>query len=535
MSGEQAEGQPRRTDPRSFLARGIEGLKNGLLPIAALAYSLGDEGRFAILAGLGLAVLIVGAALAISFLAWTRLTYTVGAEDIRVDSGLLSRTARSVPYDRIQDVSLEQKLVPRLLGLVAIRFETGAGKGEDLSLAYLSEAEGERLRELVRDRRDSGEAGRDIGAGERDCGEERREEAITLFAMSPRRVLTFGLFNFSLVVMAVIGGAAEQFDFLFPFDLWDFDEWEQRLAGPGAWLAGLGAAAQIAGAAIAILVLIVLGVATGVIRTALREWNFRLDRTPRGLRRRRGLLTRTDVMLPVHRVQAQTIATGAVRRRFGWKSLSLVSLASDSGSGNHVVAPFARAEELEPILAVTGFTPPAADLDWHRTADAYRRDRALHRFAAGAFFAVVVLVTQAQAQLEGIAGDPLWSLAPPAFGAAFGLRAWFASRFEAIGLDRTQLHRKGGWLAPWLTTASRPRLNSVEVAQGALARRHGYATLHLGLAGGTLAMDGLPAAAARDLAERLLESMTVEDFAEIGRDQARRSAQSGLASNLAAT
>ena len=40
----------------------------------------------------------------------------------------------------------------------------------------------------------------------------------------------------------------------------------------------------------------------GVVRTVLRDFGFRLDRTGNGLRRRRGLLTKTDVSLPARRI-----------------------------------------------------------------------------------------------------------------------------------------------------------------------------------------------------------------------------------------
>lgn len=188
---------PQRTAPKGLLVRGFDGLRTGVLPLALLVFTMREDGMLALLVGLGLAAVVVIASIAIAVLAWLRLTYTVGEDDIRVESGLLSRTARSVPYERIQDISLEQKLVPRLLGLVSVKFETGAGAGEDLSLQYLTEDEGERLRELVRERRDGGAA---ISA------DQPQDEDPVLFAMGPGRVLTFGLFNFSLVVMAVVGG-----------------------------------------------------------------------------------------------------------------------------------------------------------------------------------------------------------------------------------------------------------------------------------------------------------------------------------------
>ena len=100
---------------------------------------------------------------------------------------------------------------------------------------------------------------------------------------------------------------------------------------------------QVATGVAGVVLLVVIGVVTGIVRTVLTDFGFRLDRTGVGLRRRRGLLTRTDVTLPVSRAQAALVASGPVRDRFGWRELRLQSLAKDEGSkGAHVVAPLAR-------------------------------------------------------------------------------------------------------------------------------------------------------------------------------------------------
>ena len=91
------------------------------------------------LAAAVLIVLIVG----VTALIWSRFTYQVTAREIRIRSGLLNRNNRSIPFDRIQDVSLEQKLISRLLGLATVALETGSGGGEDGQLDALSRADAE--------------------------------------------------------------------------------------------------------------------------------------------------------------------------------------------------------------------------------------------------------------------------------------------------------------------------------------------------------------------------------------------------------
>ena len=509
MSG-NTDDTPRRTDPRTFAVRAVSLLSQLVIPIMIGGFAILDEGEFddMILFFLPLVLAVVGANILFAYLRWSRLTYSVGEADIRVDSGVLSRAARSVPYERIQDVSLEQKLVPRLFGLVEVKFETGAGGGDDLTLAYLPESEGERLRELVRTRRE--------GAVLEQSDDEvpaSTEESRLLFAMSSRRVVTFGLFEFSLAVVAVVGGFASQIDFLLPFEIWDWRAWREQLAGPGQWLAGLGFLAQVIGGLFAVGSLLLVGVVTGVVRTVMREWDFRLERTDKGLRRRRGLVTRTDLVMPVHRVQALRVRTGFVRRLFGWHALKLVSLAGDSGSANHEAVPFAQMQEIAPVVAETGFSLPDHTLDWHRAMPTYRIDNFLVGFA-------ITLVTSAVVLALGRFDVAL--LLVFIGGGWMALQEYLAWRWGRHAIDAGQLYTRRGWFAPDVAIASRGKLQSVEIVRNPLARMRGYADLRFGLAGGRLRIRGLPLVEARQIRDAVLDSMTEQDFSEIVEGQTVR-------------
>lgn len=450
-----------------------------------------------------MAAIVIGSL--ITYLGWRRFTYLVGEADIRVESGILTRQARSIPYERIQDVSLAEPLLARLFGLVAVKFETGAGGGEDISLSYVTAAEAERLRHLVRERREENAAGNvALAGGTSALAEEPAGEQ--LFAMGPHRLVTFGLFEFSLAVFAVLFGLLQYADSLVDLSIWDVRVWEAWLSEQGTWVARLGPAAQMVGAIIGLITLILIGFLTGLARTIAREWGFVLERTPRGFRRRRGLFTRTDVVMPAHRVQALHIGTGLVRYRFGWHSLSFVSLAQDNESASHDVAPFATMAEIAPIAAAAGFRLPDAGTQWQRASTAYRNDRIL---GAAAILAVIAAVLAIFAPFG-------WFLIPigvALVATAINLYEWEFRRRHAI--DETQVYAMHGLLAPQSEIGKRLKLHSVEVAQGPIARLRGYATLHLGLAGGVLAIHGLPLARARELRRAVLDTMCAKDFAHI--------------------
>jgi len=505
---EMAEGW-QRVHPFAVLVTGLRNIRQAIFPIVIVLFGSQSIGGMRAGVVLGILLLILLFNVGGAWLAWRKLRYLVGESDVRLEQGILSRQARSVPHDRIQDVSLEQGLLPRLFGLVEVRFETGAGGKDELKLAYVTQEEGERLREVVRDQKEAPAAMPATTAqGAEEQVAAQQPPAQLLFAMPPGRLLTFGLFQFSLVIVALIGAALQQVEFLLPFDIWDIDGWEKRLSGPGQWLSGLGWLSQIIGALSGVLFLIVLGVLTGIGRTFLRDWDFRLEKTAKGFRRRRGLLTKTDVVMPAHRVQAVTMGAGLVRRIWGWHSLSFISLAQDAKSANHDVAPFAQVREIEPIVREANFHLPAPDTDWHRPSPKYRFDTALLGAIPVALVGIVCLFF-AEVYWLG------WLLF--AFAAFEALRQHFLWRYERHAVDATQIITRRGWLVPRTTMANRVKLHSVEISQGLIAKRRGYCHLVFGLAGGSFAFNGLPLEEAEAMRAAVLDSIASVDFAHLPR------------------
>ncbi|MGB3710995.1 MAG: PH domain-containing protein, partial [Erythrobacter sp.] len=338
-----------------------------------------------------------------------------------------------------------------------------------------------------------------------------------LFTMGPRRIFTFGLFEFSLAVFAVLGGLLQTASSFVDFEIWDPDIWQVFFEDQADTVAALGPDAQVVSAIAGLIGVFLIGSATGIVRTFTREWGFLLERTPRGFRRRRGLFTRTDVVMPIHRVQGLKIGTRAIRYRFGWHGLRFVSLAQDSGAANHVVAPFARMDEIEPIVEASGFHLPDDRTDWHRASRKYMFDRALIE-------AATILLLGIVAWAIFLAVLPDWS--DVVLGAALILSGLSALaqvlgwRYRRHALDASQIMARGGILSPKSQIATRLKLHSVEIAQGPIARLRGYATVHLGQAGGIFAIPGVPVARAREVRRLVLDTIAATDFSQLESQQA---------------
>jgi len=236
------------------------------------------------------------------------------------------------------------------------------------------------------------------------------------------------------------------------------------------------------------------------------------------------------VVMPAHRVQGLVIGTGMLRYRFGWHALSFVSLAQDAESESHVVAPFAKLDEIAPIMTAAGFALPDAATQWRRASKRHRTDMAL-RDAALFLLAAIPVAIYAPFGLF------LVPLGAAVVAVGVNLYAW---EFRRHAIDEAQVYASRGFLSPTRTIATRLKLHSVEITQGPLARMRGYATVHLGLAGGSFSMQGVPLAEARSLRAAVMETITATDFSRLDappvpKDQALSEAQPGFSENFLAT
>ncbi|MGB4780244.1 MAG: PH domain-containing protein, partial [Microbacterium sp.] len=103
-------------------------LTNGLILVAALAV-------------LGVLLVIVGW----FYVSWRFHTFRITGDDVEVRTGILFRTHRRAPLDRVQGVNLTRPMVARLLGAAKLEV-VGAGLDANVKLEYLSTANAEAVR-----------------------------------------------------------------------------------------------------------------------------------------------------------------------------------------------------------------------------------------------------------------------------------------------------------------------------------------------------------------------------------------------------
>jgi putative membrane protein len=420
----------------------------GLIALSAAA----SRGGLWVMAGVA-ALVLVGAGV-VTWLRWRSFTYRIADGELVIADGILHRNRRSIPFERIQDVSIDQKLLARIFGLARVRIETGGGEADEASLDSVSLAEAARLRAVLR--------GRDAPAATIAAPPPIRD---VLFAMDPRRLLTMGLFGFSLVWVGVLFAAINQLGDLMGLDGRGWWSWV-GIAGREAW-----ALATPLFVLMAVIAALVIGAISGVARTFFIDHGFRLEREGERLRRVRGLTTRTEVVVSLRRIQLALIERGMVSGRFGWSGLRLQTLGgSDDAGRRQQVAPFARDEEVTRVLAAAGY--PAFDpLPLRPVAFGHVVRAALLR---GGVPLVGVAIATWFVPLMGFA---LLLVPVPV---AIALLARRRHRYAILG-DTLQVMRgvlaKQAWIVPLRS------IQSVSVTRSPLQRLLGIATVRVDTAG----------------------------------------------------
>ena len=502
----EAAGPPAETEPDwqrlhpATLALAIVKLGPRSLNFLPAVAAIGIAGKWIYAIPALLAFLLFS--LLAAWLKWLRFRFHVGADEVVIESGILSRQHRTIPFDRIQDVSIEQGLVARALGIAKVGFETGAGgagKENEADLDAIGLDAAQVLRTTIRAHRSAPAAVAAVAAVEGETAPaamaDVADEDKLLFAMGPRQLVIAGLFNFSLAALAVVGAGMQFFDNLLPFNVFDPRDWVDIAEDYGLdqwvvahrWVAGLGT----------LISLLFIGFVSGIATMAFANWGFRLTREPRALRRTRGLTTRTDVAIPVRRVQAAILVTGWLRKRFGWHELRLQSLASDGGKEkDHQVVPFAQLREIDPVLAEIAIPRAAEDADWQHS----------HRIVALGGF-----VGAAGATIGGLTavsfGQPLGWLGP-VIGIFIAAGALFGARFHRwIDLGDRVAIRRGMW-KPKTTLLPHASVQSADLKTDFILRPLGLGTLVFGVPGGSsLASHEIPAiplGVAQELRSRIL-------------------------------
>lgn len=419
-------------------------LPDGEIPPDPVDYILSHDLLLtALLAILGVLVLLV----VVFGLSWRFHTFRITDDDVEVRSGVLFRTHRRAPLDRVQGVNLTRPMVARLFGLAKLEV-VGAGSDGNVKLEYLTTSNAETIRaDILRLA-----SGRRLGA-----------------AGAPAAPAGTRMHQAASVVGAGITG-------LIDGDDQDATEPESVVRIPHGRLIG---SRLLSGTTLALLVLavvVIVGAVVGTpwilftfvpmllgfgayfVRSITRALRYSIAPVSSGVRITFGLFTTVTEILPPGRIHAVEVRQSLLWRPFGWWSITVTRLSGRSSTDTTSdqfasVLPVGTRADVERVLRL--LLPALPEQEWPFVFE------------------------------QGILGpgpdDPY--VTTPRRARLFRPLSW---RRNGALLSPDALFLRRGRI--WRTLAVLPlaRMQSVQIAQGPIDRRLGVANLTAHVVTGTV-------------------------------------------------
>ncbi|BAJ74037.1 predicted membrane protein [Microbacterium testaceum StLB037] len=317
-------------------------LPSGAMPPDPVDF-LFSHNLFLIAAGAVIVVLVI--LLAAFRLSWRFHTLRIG-DDVEVRSGVLFRTHRRAPLDRVQGVNLTRPMVARLLGLAKLEV-VGAGLDANVKLEYLSAKDADALRSDIL-RLASGRRLAEAGPGAVPGGSFVRAtaEAVGSGIQGLVEGEDFSDAEPESIVRIPLGRLVAS----------------RVLSGSMLWLLGLVAAIIVAASISTVWLLFTvvptfLAYGAYYVRSIARGLRYSIAPTPDGVRLTFGLFTTISEVVPPGRVHAIEVRQPLLWRPFGWWSISVNRLSGRSSTDSSTdqlaaVLPVGTTEDVERVLRI---------------------------------------------------------------------------------------------------------------------------------------------------------------------------------------
>lgn len=446
---------------------------------------------------LGFGVVAATVLLVSTLLAWWRFVFTVDGAELLVAKGVVAQERLTIPLDRIQSVSIDQRFLHRLVGLVAVSVDTAGSSAAELEIQAVDRRRAEALQRLAAGQHPDGElersddladaaggpaAGPATGTGPgRAVGREDH-----LVARTPIELVKVGVSRWpwaGLVALAPLAAFAGDYaDRL-------IEPIEERVIEDNLPTEfGTGAVAALVAIVVGLIVLgAVLGTVLQMVRTLVTDWNLHLTRTATGFRRTAGLLSRTSKASTLTRIQAIQTDETPIERWFGMRRVTLPTI----GEGDLSI-PGASPVELARIRGeVFDQTPPPT----------------LDRMISPAY---VFLAVRNQLLLA----VPVTALLAITFGRwalvvllIVPLRWWTAGRRRRLwrwGISAHRVAERYEVVNRHTAEIELVKTQTVQVGQSFFERRRGLATVRITNAEGFLEVPLIPLAEAEAVRDRVL-------------------------------
>jgi putative membrane protein len=242
--------------------------------------------------------------------------YRIRGGHLEIKQGVLMRSNRSIPLDRIQNINFQRSVTHRLTGLVDLEIETAAGSKAEASISALDLESAERLRRQL--------VSQGVGGPVPDRALDE-PEAAPLYTASLKQLALAGATENrwpAIIGLLVAAGAVGSTLTRIIIDAIESAAGE-ALSGP-RWMVYVGG----------ILLVAVLGWLLSIGASIVTYYNFQVRLLDGRFRRTYGLLNTVENIVPLRRIQLLVVRQSLLQRLLGYCRIFVDTAGGFGGGGN---------------------------------------------------------------------------------------------------------------------------------------------------------------------------------------------------------
>jgi putative membrane protein len=339
----------KRLHPFTLLYRLVVALPNAALPIIFVLYS-GSTGEWAyIFISLFLGFFILPGIL----LNYFYFDYTITEQEVVIRSGVLSKKERHIKIDRIQNVTITQNFLHKLMRIAKVQLETAGDATTEGNLDSVSIADSERIREIIRNHQHEKSSTTIVNEeGEQVEVKQIEEEENVIFSMSLWDTIKYGAVRFRPIVLVASAWIFSMFSQLNP-------NWTEELevileSGYKEYIKQLDIFSMILYAIAGVLLVLLFSWILDILLTVNTYHKFKLVSEKGKLLTSQGLFSSQKGAIPLKKLQMMVIKSNPITRKLNFYRLDLQTAGFGGGDGtkakSETAIPFAKFSQVKEII-----------------------------------------------------------------------------------------------------------------------------------------------------------------------------------------
>lgn len=339
----------KRLHPFTLLYRLVVALPNATLPIIFVLYS-GSTGEWAyIFISLFLGFFILPGIL----LNYFYFDYTITEQEVVIRSGVLSKKERHIKIDRIQNVTITQNFLHKLMRIAKVQLETAGDATTEGNLDSVSIADSERIREIIRNHQHEKSSTTIVNEeGEQVEVRQIEDEENVIFSMSLWDTIKYGAVRFRPIVLVASAWIFSMFSQLNP-------NWTEELevileSGYKEYIKQLDIFSMILYAIAGVLLVLLFSWILDILLTVNTYHKFKLVSEKGKLLTSQGLFSSQKGAIPLKKLQMMVIKSNPITRKLNFYRLDLQTAGFGGGDGtkakSETAIPFAKFSQVKEII-----------------------------------------------------------------------------------------------------------------------------------------------------------------------------------------